>query len=175
MPAAFIIYSCVCTPTGQRYVGQTCQTCEERWDGHVRAALARRPGSKRLHNAIRKYGPDAFTHEVLEEVRGQDAANKAEAKWITKYDCRGPNGLNIAQSGGRGRSRTRRSLCQPTSMTFDSVGDLNTVRRAARYSNQSVSAFLRDAALQAAHQILAKHGHVCGHCGAPKTEKADAA
>ena len=38
-----------------------------------------------LHRAIAKYGPDAFTHEVLETCETLDAANESETRWISHY------------------------------------------------------------------------------------------
>ena len=71
--------------SGKRYIGLTRKTMEFRWRrGHVNNA---RMGSEQpFHRAIRKYGEHAFSHEVLEQVVGVEAANAAEVKWIAHYN-----------------------------------------------------------------------------------------
>lgn len=94
---AYVIYCHTCIPTGKKYVGQTRLTMEHRWAQHLTSARAR--STTHFHAAIRKYGPEAFSHEVLDEVEGQEAANAAEVEWIAKLDCR----AEWVQSEGRRR------------------------------------------------------------------------
>jgi group I intron endonuclease len=55
------------SPSGNRYVGKTENTLERRWTQHK--SDAKQGGRNRLHNAIRKYGPDSFTvEEICSEV-----------------------------------------------------------------------------------------------------------
>ncbi len=91
------IYCHVHVESGRRYVGLTGRTWKERWRGHVSA-------SKHVHtyfaHAIRKYGKDAFSHEVLETCGTLEEANVAEEKWILHFDTRNPEkGFNLAKGG----------------------------------------------------------------------------
>ena len=95
----FTIYCHTNTANGKKYVGQTQSTMEKRWVGHVHQARSKR-GSRALMGAIRKYGPDAFTHEILEVVTAAEAADVAEKLWIEKLGCLAPNGYNL-DGGGR--------------------------------------------------------------------------
>jgi group I intron endonuclease len=85
---------------GKRYVGQTTGTMESRWTEHVHAARQQR-GSRLLGAAIRKYGPDAFDHEVLEViVATQQEADLVETGWIGRKASRAPSGYNLTAGGG---------------------------------------------------------------------------
>lgn len=101
-PQRFIIYCHTNKVNGKKYVGQTRYALEHRWSGHVHAALKRLEKSA-FCNAIRKYGPDAFEHEVLDVVSTRDGANIAERAWIQHWGCRAPDGYNLAV-GGRAAS-----------------------------------------------------------------------
>lgn len=76
-------------------------TIEHRWRQHVNASRrAGRGGYCRLFStAIRKYGPEAFDHEVLEIVRGREAADAAEARWIAVLGTVAPGGYNLRAGG----------------------------------------------------------------------------
>jgi hypothetical protein len=73
----------------------------QRWNQHIYSANSR-PEGKRSHfwAAIRQYGKDAFSHEVLEVCEILEAANLAEAKWIDHFNSRDPQfGFNLAKGG----------------------------------------------------------------------------
>ena len=95
----FTIYCHTNTVNGKKYVGQTQLTMEKRWAAHVHQARSKR-GSRALMGAIRKYGSDAFTHEVLEVVATAEEADAAEKLWIEKLGCLAPGGYNL-DGGGR--------------------------------------------------------------------------
>jgi group I intron endonuclease len=99
----FTIYCHTNKVNGKRYVGQTKQSMAQRWDVHVYHALKywKAPRCRVFANAIRKYGADAFEHEVLEVVATQEEANVAEVKWIACMNCRVPHGYNLDAGGGR--------------------------------------------------------------------------
>jgi group I intron endonuclease len=96
----FTIYCHTNKVNGKQYVGQTTSTMEWRWKGHV--WKAKQPGGVRLLGAaIRKYGPEAFDHEVLEVLFAtQQEADKSETEWIKRKRSRSPNGYNLAAGGG---------------------------------------------------------------------------
>lgn len=99
----FTIYCHTNRRTRKKYVGQTCTTMMHRWAGHVHTALrGGRSYCRYFHRAIRKHGPDAFEHEVLQIVRTRKAANAAERAWIKRLNCRAPHGYNIEIGGGAG-------------------------------------------------------------------------
>lgn len=57
------------------------KSLKRRWQKHVQRALAENHNWK-LCAAIRKYGPEAFTVEIVEIVRGKNVAHNLERELI---------------------------------------------------------------------------------------------
>lgn len=95
------IYLITNTVNGKRYVGQTTQPLAKRWKGH--RADMRRGFNYPLHNALRKYGTDAF---IVQSVLAVDLPNvlellnRLEVYYISKYKTLKPGGYNL-ELGGR--------------------------------------------------------------------------
>lgn len=91
-------------PNGKKYIGQTCQNLERRWrngNGYCR--------NPHFYRAIKKYGWESITHEVLCECETLEEANKVEAELIAKHktnDIR--HGYNIS-GGADGKGRVAES------------------------------------------------------------------
>jgi len=98
------IYCHTHVESGRRYIGLTKKTMLFRWNQHV--SNAKKKSGKGCHhfwNAIRKYGKDAFSHEVLEVCHTLDVANLAEECWIELLETRDPSkGFNLAKGGAHG-------------------------------------------------------------------------
>lgn len=83
-----IVYRLNCTVTGETYVGITVckgralwKSMATRWQKHMyHACVEMRTGL--LQQAIRKYGAEAFTYEILNVVRGKTAAHDLERSLI---------------------------------------------------------------------------------------------
>jgi len=72
----------------------------QRWSQHVTQSRSTKNGRWHFPNAIRKYGPQAFSHEVLEVCCDLSVANLAEECWIELFDTRNPEkGFNLAKGG----------------------------------------------------------------------------
>jgi group I intron endonuclease len=98
---SFTIY-CHTHTSGKRYIGLTAGTMAHRWGQHVANAKKGKTNCPALYAALRKYGPAAFSHEVLEVVPTLELAKDAEARWIEHFHSRAPDGYNI-EPGGRVR------------------------------------------------------------------------
>ena len=81
---------------GKIYIGQAINS-KERWYHHCNNAEKPCPNGA-IDNAIKKYGKENFTLEVIERVENY---NEREKYWIKFYDCKIPNGYNI-KDGGEG-------------------------------------------------------------------------
>ncbi len=92
------------SPSGKAYVGMTSRGMRHRWNLHVHAA--RKGGRSVFHRAIRKYGPEAFTHEVLERMTTEAGALQAERLWVARLGTFGPRGYNRS-AGGEGAPGTQ--------------------------------------------------------------------
>ena len=85
------------SPSGKKYVGQTCQIPEYRWGGGKNYYE-----NLYFTNAINKYGWNSFSHEIIADELTSEQADKLECELIKKYNTTDPNfGYNI-QHGGHG-------------------------------------------------------------------------
>ncbi len=99
-PPRYTIYCHTHVDSGRRYIGLTKKTMLQRWNQHVNKS--KKMGDRRSHfwAAIRLYGKDAFSHEVLEVCHDLELANAAEIKWIEHFGTRDPQlGFNLANGG----------------------------------------------------------------------------
>jgi group I intron endonuclease len=83
--------------TDKGYVGQTSGTMLERWRGHIKERR-----NRAFSNAIRKYGPDAFEHQVLSVADSQSQLDNLERIWIILLQTKAPNGYNLTAGGEAG-------------------------------------------------------------------------
>ncbi len=82
------------------YVGQTKNKGINRRQNHIRVAFRRKPSeTSHLHNALVKYGIDAFTFEILEVCNSPEELNEREIYWINKLNALYPNGFNYREGG----------------------------------------------------------------------------
>lgn len=92
-----IIYKITNKVNGKSYIGQTRYTLEFRWRQHLH-----KKDNTYFHNAIRKYGAENFSLEVLEECPYFNL-NEREIFYIAKYDSFN-SGYNLT-IGGDGNKR----------------------------------------------------------------------
>ena len=83
---------------GKQYIGQTIYTISNRWVRHVSAAK-NQIDKNYFHNAIRKYGEDAFEVSLVEEVENLAILGERESYYIKKYNTYAPNGYNTTWGG----------------------------------------------------------------------------
>jgi hypothetical protein len=100
-PIRYTIYCHIHIESGRRYTGLTKKTMAFRWNQHLQNALKKRgKGCAHFWAAIRKYGKDAFSHEVLETCSDLDQSNLAEEWWIRWFRTRDPQfGFNLKRGG----------------------------------------------------------------------------
>lgn len=95
------IYKATSATTGKVYIGQSSQTLQERINQHNSHAFGQQY-NYHFHNAIRKYGADDFTYEIIEDgINSIEELNLRERFWIAEYDSY-YNGYN-STLGGDGR------------------------------------------------------------------------
>ena len=80
------IYKATSTTTGKVYIGQTTQTLQERINQHNSHAYGHQY-NYHFHNAIRKYGAEDFTYEIIEDnIKNAEILNEREKYWISYYN-----------------------------------------------------------------------------------------
>jgi hypothetical protein len=134
---------------GKQYIGQTVHAIGtesdpdrveramfRRWNQHCRDPRS----SSLLSRAIRKFGKEVFTHEVVAVVFGQTSANQVEIEYAEKFDCYEPRWYNRRKAGVQGL------------ITFEERSEF--VRR----GKQAVPAELRREAARKARETLGPEG-----------------
>jgi len=92
-----IIYVIINKQNGHKYVGQTTQGMNKRWQQHIQEAM--RMSDKPLHRAMRKYGNHNFMIKEIDEC-DESLLNEREQYWIKQYNTfESSEGYN-ATSGG---------------------------------------------------------------------------
>ena len=80
------IYKATSATTGKVYIGQTTQTLQERISQHNSHAFGHQY-NYHFHNAIRKYGAEDFTYEIIEDgIKSVETLNEREKYWISYYN-----------------------------------------------------------------------------------------
>jgi group I intron endonuclease len=108
------IYKFTHTITGRSYIGQTVQDPNRRRLEHI-ADSQYTAKEYHFHNALRKYGIDSFTFEVIDTANTLEELNFLEGKYVEQFDSIN-NGFNIRQAGGNKlhseESKRRMSIAQ---------------------------------------------------------------
>lgn len=114
------IYKVTNTTNGNIYIGQTTRTPQVRWNQHQRDAFYpnREDYNTKFHRAIRKYGVDSFTCELVERCC-DDSLNDREMYWISFFDTfNTKHGYNCTSGGGSDfcvSSETRKKISESKS------------------------------------------------------------
>ena len=96
----YYIYKITNQINSKVYVGQT-NNMSLRWSGHKSDAMSNinRP----LYNAMRKYGTENFTIEIIEEVI-EDLVDEKEIYWINQLNCLDRDyGYNLDSGGNKNK------------------------------------------------------------------------
>lgn len=110
-----IIYKATHIKSGKVYIGQTTKTLEHRRKQHIKN-MYRRHG--KFQCALRKYGEDAFTWDIIDTATEKDELDEKEKYWIAFYDSIN-TGYNMTEggdgtSGVKHNEETRRKLSEST-------------------------------------------------------------
>lgn len=98
MEAKYLIYCHTNKFNGKRYIGQTSQTVEKRWQN----GCGYRIGTY-IRKAIDKYGWENFDHEILETDLTLEEANEREKYYIALYNTYNSEyGYNLTFGGNNG-------------------------------------------------------------------------
>jgi group I intron endonuclease len=102
-----IVYKITNTCNGDSYIGQTSKTLKHRWTQHVWEALGtyNRSYNYYFHQAIRKYGPDAFSQEIIHVCETKEEMDFVETFYISFLNTKAPNGYNLTDGGEGGIGR----------------------------------------------------------------------
>lgn len=114
----------------QSYIGLS-MNIESRWEQHIKYAFKECEDSyhkNRLYNAIRKYGVDNFSFEVIEECE-KEKLQEREKYWINFYDTFN-KGYNLTLGGDVSGYNVQEENHPNVKLTKNDVIDIRT-----RYAN----------------------------------------
>ena len=95
-PGIYILTS----PSGKQYVGRDVNL-PHRATQHLRG---KEPECPRIHNAVKKYGADAFDVEIIQYPGISDEALNAVERWkIRQLQTVSPKGCNLTEGGDSGK------------------------------------------------------------------------
>lgn len=115
-----VVYKITCLITGKPYVGQTRQKLNRRIAGH-KSSRRGRPG---IDVAIRKYGWENFTVEVIETCP-VEKLNEREIFWIRELNSKAPNGYNLTDGGDGGLNPSEETRAKISANHADFSGAKN--------------------------------------------------
>ena len=92
-----VIYKFTHIDSGRSYIGQTIQDPVKRMTEHITGSK-RSPKEHHFHNALKKYGVEAFTFEVIATASTLEELNLLECKYVDQFDAIN-NGFNLQQAG----------------------------------------------------------------------------
>lgn len=121
------------------YCGITTKKLSRRWNQHTRSEYA-------LGRAIRKYGVEAFSMELIAESWSFDDLKEFERLLIKQYDTFGPGGYNLTE-GGDGFLGAKHSEETRAKFSRDRAGKIWTEEEKAK---------LRAARAKVPHPMLGK-------------------
>lgn len=130
-----IIYKHTNKINGKVYIGQTTQHPKDRWDGGWGYC-----NNPYFMSAIKKYGWDNFTHEILGEYETKETLDMAEIEAISLYEATNrEKGYNMKSGGSNGKlteetrkkiSETRKRNAKPmTEKQQDALAKFNLLPR----------------------------------------------
>lgn len=94
-----IIYKVTNIVNGKIYIGQTINTLECRKHGHEKKSRSRKNISTCFHKAIKKYSPENFKWEIIENCSSKEELDEMEFHYIKQYNSFNPNGYNMTFGG----------------------------------------------------------------------------
>ena len=106
------IYKITNAVNGKSYIGQTIRDAEKtRIHQHLNGNSR---GSRLVKRAIKKYGKDAFTYEILYDGILPEFLDTLEIEAIAEFNTLAPNGYNLTTGGGGGSrsEETRRRISE---------------------------------------------------------------
>src|ERR1700733_1750186 len=102
-----LVYLLTNTVNCKCYVGQTTKNClSRRWN----TTFTNVRGNRHFQSALKKYGHQAFTREILNRCSTREETDWLEPLWIAVLDtCNPAHGYNIERGGRKllGRSISR--------------------------------------------------------------------
>lgn len=86
----------------KKYIGKAKYGASHRWKEHIGYDLQ---NNQYIHRAMRKYGVEHFSYQIIESNLNDNQLNEREKYWIQYYNSQIPNGYNMTGGGDGGPGR----------------------------------------------------------------------
>jgi group I intron endonuclease len=141
---------CLTSPSGKKYVGQAVKVLSNgktwgykcRWRSHKIDARNGKDYCRLLNNAIRKYGSDAFTIELLHECKIEDL-DSLENYYIVTLKTMSPNGYNLISGKSASRQSDETKELRRQSMIGKNKGKVLDKRSRIRSADADLPKYVR--------------------------------
>lgn len=99
---SFEVYCITNNTNGKKYVGVTTNGYKNRFANHVWHSRKLSGSCRALYNAMRKYGQESFTVELIDTASSFEEMNNLEREHILALNTLYPNGYNLTDGGDAG-------------------------------------------------------------------------
>jgi group I intron endonuclease len=134
------IYMITHIASNKSYIGWTSRDVSIRWKEHKQYSFNFQHNTCYLHNALRKYGIDAFNWEIIQFLDSEDEAKQAEIFWISELNTnvnRGGFGYNETDGGEGNLGYYNQENRKKQSDRVKALGEMHNMRQPAARARQS--------------------------------------
>lgn len=141
---------CLTSPSKKMYIGQCIKKLSSgkdwgfvnRWNQHIRDATNGKDNCRLLNNAIRKYGPENFNLEILQECSIADL-DGFENHYIESLNTMTPYGYNLISGRTLSRQSEETKELRRVSMMGKNLGKSYPRRERFRGEDKDLPKYLR--------------------------------
>lgn len=108
-----IVYKLTNLVNGKIYVGQTTRSLEKRFKEHSHCKTSL------IGQAIHEFGEENFSREVLATCDSKEETDNLEVFFICYFNCRVPNGYNVAEGGSYNPHLKKSPFSKWVQMNYD--------------------------------------------------------
>jgi group I intron endonuclease len=156
MKKPYFVYQITNRINGKIYIGKSNHRLKNgstRWKIHLRIAKGGKKKYGRsfsiVHAAIRKYGKENFTYEIIRHTRTEKAALKLEQYYIAKLKKSGQQVYNVT-SGGEGMTGHKHSQKSRQAISFAQQGEKSVNAKLTENDVYAINNLLDAGALRSA-------------------------
>lgn len=140
---------CLTSPSGKKYVGQARKMLSSgkkwgylsRWRDHISDSKTKN-FCRLLNKAIRKYGHENFTIELICECE-LDELNDREQHYIMLHNTVAPNGYNLTHGGSNCKQTAETQMLKSKSMIGKNVGKVFPKRKRKHSEDDTLPKYIR--------------------------------
>lgn len=157
---SYYIYKITNLVNHKIYIGQTGDL-KKRWSEHKSAAKVSKNTRQIVTQAIKKYGPENFSFELVEVCSSIEDANFKESSNIISHNSMIPNGYNIENGGRSGNKMSDESKKKLSKSMIGNKNGSNSFlnHKHTEEAKRKVSAARKGKKLSLEHRVKLSEAH----------------